>query len=70
MYEWWLKNHAIYQNKEYTSLENKEMEPPKPVQMNICQSNTYRKDLSWLHFDGEPSAQQVKNQNSPAYPFL
>ena len=24
------------------------------VQMNIYQSNTYRKDLSWLHFDDEP----------------
>ena len=29
-------------------------EPVEPVPMNICQSNTYRKDLSWLHFDHEP----------------
>ena len=27
--------------------------PVEPVQMNICKSNTYRKDLSWLHFDDE-----------------
>ena len=27
--------------------------------MNIYQSNTYRKDLSWLHFHDEPRAQEV-----------
>ena len=43
--EWRLKNHAIYQNNEYTSLEEKEVEPVEPVLKNICQSNTYRKDL-------------------------
>ena len=35
--------------------------------MNIYQSNTYRKDLHWLHFVNEPMAQereQVKNQQS------
>ena len=26
----------------------------KPIQMNIYQSNTYRKDLSWAHFNYEP----------------
>ena len=43
------------------------MEPVEPVQMNINQSNTYRKDLSWLHFDDEPRVQerqQVKDQQS------
>ena len=43
------------------------MAPVKPVQMNIYQSNTYRKDLSWLHFDDEPwvqGRQQVKDQQS------
>ena len=29
-------------------------EPVEPVRMNICQSNTYRKDLSWPHFGNEP----------------
>ena len=29
--------HAIYQNNEQTSLENKEVEPVQPVQMNIYQ---------------------------------
>ena len=35
--------------------------------MNIYQSNTYRKDLSWLYFDDEPRVQerqQVKDQQS------
>ena len=40
------KNHAIYQNNEYTSLEKKQMEPVEPVLIKIIfQSNTYRKDL-------------------------
>ena len=37
----------------------------EPVQMNIYQSNTCRKDLSWLHLDDEPRVeerQQVKDQ--------
>ena len=35
--------------------------------MNIYQSNTYKKDLNWLHFDDEPKEedrQQVKDQQS------
>ena len=44
----WEKNHAIYQNKVRT--ENGEGELGQPVQMNIYQSNTYRKNLYWLHF--------------------
>ena len=36
----------------------KEVEPMEPVQMNIYQSNTYRKDLSWLHSKDEPRAQE------------
>ena len=54
---------CIYQNNQQTSLENKEVEPVEPVQINIYKSNTYRKD--WLHYDDEPKAQdrqQVKNQ--------
>ena len=54
------------------------MEPVEPAQMNICQSNAYRKDLSWLHFDDEPGVQdkqQVKDQQSyisvsVAYPAI
>ena len=37
------------------------------VQMNIYQSNTYRKDLSWLNFDVESriqEKQQMKEQQS------
>ena len=33
-------------------------EPVQPVQMNIYQNHNYRKDLSWLHFDDEPSIQE------------
>ena len=46
IYEWWLKNHAIYQNNELTFLKKKEVEPVQPVLKNIYESNTYRKDLS------------------------
>ena len=42
--------HAIYQNNEKTFLVNKKVEPVDPVQMNIHQSNTNRRDLSWPHF--------------------
>ena len=53
------ENHGIYQNKK--------VEPVEPVRMNICQRNTYRNDLSRLHFDSEPriyEKQQVKGQQS------
>ena len=32
----------------------REVEPVETVQMNIYQSDIYRKDLNWLHFDDEP----------------
>ena len=54
-------------NNEYTSPENEEVEPVQSVQMNIYQSNNYRKDLSWFHFDDELRVQekkQVKDQQS------
>ena len=44
---------------------NKEVEPVEPVEMNIYQSNIYRKDLNWLLFDNEPRVQErqpVKDQ--------
>ena len=43
------------------------MKPVQPIQMNIYQSNTYRKDLNWLYFNDEPRVQerqQVKDQQS------
>ena len=43
------------------------MEPVQPIEMNIYQSNTYRKDLSWLHFDNEQMVQErqlAKDQQS------
>ena len=57
------KKSCIYQYNEKTPLEKKEVEPVDPVQMNIYQNNTYRKDLRWSHFDDEPRVserQQVK----------
>ena len=56
----------MYQNNEWTTL-NKEVEPVEPVQMDIYQSNTYRKDLSWPHFASWPGVQerqQVKDQQN------
>ena len=46
------KNHAIYENNEWTSHEKKEVEPIEPVLKNIYQSNIYRKDLSILRISG------------------
>ena len=43
------------------------METVEPIQMNIYQSNTYRKDLNQVHFDDEPRVQerqQVQDQLS------
>ena len=46
-------------NKQ-TSLENRKMELVEPVhlQKNRYYSNTYRKNLSWLHFHDEPRVQE------------
>ena len=49
------------------------MEPVEPVLKNIYQSNIYRKDLSWPHFDDEPRVQekqQVKDQQSCIFVFV
>ena len=50
-----------------------EVETIMPVQMNIFQSKTYRKDFSWPHFDNEPKVQewqQVKDQQSYTSVFV
>ena len=67
------ENHAIYQNNQQTSLEKKKVEPVEPVPKNIYQSNTYRKDLSWPHFDDEQTVQgnqKVKDQQSCTFVFV
>ena len=49
------------------------MEPVEPVLKNIYQSNSYRKDLDWLHFDDEPRVQvkqQVMDQQSCLFVFV
>ena len=43
------------------------MQPVQPVEMNFYQSNTYRRDLIWMHLVDEPrfqERQQVKDQQS------
>ena len=53
--------------------KNKEVEPVEPIRMNIHKSNTYREELSWLHFDEELRVQerlQVKNQQSSISIFV
>ena len=53
------------ENSEWNCNINVEVEPVQPVQINIFQSNNYRKD--WLHFDDETriqEMQQVKNQHT------
>ena len=49
------------------SLDNKKVEPVQPVQVNIYESHTFRKDLPWLHFDVWSRAEekhQLYNQQS------
>ena len=50
------------------SIRITEVEPVDPLQMNIYQSNTYRKDSGWLHFADElrvqvQERQQMKDQH-------
>ena len=47
-----------YTTDKQTALENEGVEPVEPVQMNFYQSDTYRKDLSWLHLGYEPRVQE------------
>ena len=56
----WNNDRKIMQsiNNKQTSLKKKEVEPAEPVLKNIYQSNTYRKNLSWSHFDDEPRVQE------------
>ena len=39
-----------------------DIEPVQPVQMSIYKSNTYKKDLSWLHFRVESKFQRRRKQ--------
>ena len=68
-----MKNQGIYQNNNQISLKNKEVVPAEPVQINIYQSNTYGKDLSWVLFNNKPRVQerqQVKDQQSCIFVFV
>ena len=43
------------------------MELVQPAQMNIYQSNSYRKDLSWLHFNDEPRVLRDATSEGPIH---
>ena len=63
----------IDQNNEYTSYEKKEVEQVEPVLKNIYKCNTYKKGVSWPHFNDEPRVQekqQVKHQQSCIFVFV
>ena len=50
-----------------------EVKPVESVQINIYQSNTYRRDLCWLHFNDQPRVQemyQLKDQQSCILVFV
>ena len=60
------------QNNKQNSLKKREIEPVQPVLKNIYHNNTYRKYLSWPHFNDEPRVQekkQVKDQQSCIFVF-
>ena len=68
-------DRKIMQSIRVTSrpLEKREIEPVEPVLKNIYQSRTYRKGLSWPHFDDEPRVQkkqQVKDKESYIFVFV
>ena len=50
---------------ERTFHKIEEEEPVKPVQINIYQSNTYGKDLTWLPFNYEPRLQKKAASEGP-----
>ena len=55
--------------KRVDLLDNKEVEPVEPLQMNIYQINIYRKSLSWLHFEDEPRGQD-RHQVKEKQPYI
>ena len=61
------------QSIRVTSLKKRKVDPVEPVLKNIHQSNTYRKGLSWPHFDSKPRVQekqQVKDLQSCIFVFV
>ena len=45
-------------------LEKKEVEPVEPVLKSIYQSSSYRKDLSWPHFNNEQRVQEKQQMKT------
>ena len=66
-------DRKIMQCVKITSRPPSRVEPVEPVLKYIYQSNTYRKGLSWPHFDSEPRVrqkQQMKDQQSCIFIFV
>ena len=47
-----------------------ETEPVQLVQTIIYKSNTYRQDLSWLHFNDDPRVPEKQQVKYPTHSFL
>ena len=47
-----------------------EVEPVDPVQMSIYQSNTYKNNISWLHFDNEQRVQEREQVKGPTQSYI
>ena len=69
--------NPTYLNSKFTFHKNDEVGSGQPVQINIYQSNNYRKGLYWLNFNNKPwveerhqlKDQQSHTQVSIAYPI-
>ena len=46
------------QNNVWTCHKNEEVKAVQPAKINIYRSNTYKKDLSWLHLGDKPRVQE------------
>ena len=58
-------DRKIVQSIRITGRPTTRKKKVEPVPMNIYQSNTYRKDFSWLHFDDEPRVQERQQVKDP-----
>ena len=50
--------------------KKREVEPVEPAVNNMCQSKTYRKDLSWPHFGNEPRVQEKQQVEGPTVLYI
>ena len=50
--------------------KKREVEPVEPAVNKMCQSKTYRKDLSWPHFGNEPRVQEKQQVEGPTVLYI